>query len=127
MTTLTNSEGKVLTYTNEFIETILLQLNSSNNYYTTGDNDVLCIKIGSNKVLVLDYTHHISRDVFHKFTIYEHLFKNCDLEPIWNGTSNGYDLQSVYNGNGFIGMISDLPQGLFNDVWHNSIPIHIRR
>ena len=65
MTTLTNSEGKVLTYTNEFIETILLQLNSSNNYYTTGDNDVLCIKIGSNKVLVLDYTHHISRDVFH--------------------------------------------------------------
>ena len=30
MTTL-NSQGKVLTYTNEFIETILLQLNSSNN------------------------------------------------------------------------------------------------
>ena len=29
MTSFTNSEGKTLTYTNEFIETILLQLNSS--------------------------------------------------------------------------------------------------
>ena len=40
---LTNSEGKILNYTNEFIETILLQLNSSNNYYTTGDDDVILI------------------------------------------------------------------------------------
>ena len=50
MTTLTNSEGKVLTYTNEFIETILPQLNSSNNYYTTGDNDITFIKRGSTKI-----------------------------------------------------------------------------
>ena len=52
MTTLTNSEGKVLTYTNEVIETILLQLNSSNSYYTSGDDGILFIKIGSNRVLV---------------------------------------------------------------------------
>ena len=64
MTTLTNSEGKVLTYTNEFIETILLQLNSSNNYYTTGNDDVIFIKIGSIKVLILDYTYHINRNIF---------------------------------------------------------------
>ena len=64
MTTLTNSEGKILNYTNEFIETILLQLNLSNNYYTTGDDDILFIKIGSNKVLVLDYTYHINRTMF---------------------------------------------------------------
>ena len=56
MTTLTNSEGKVLTYTDEFIETILLQLNSSNTYYTSGDDDIIFIKIGSTKVLLLDYT-----------------------------------------------------------------------
>ena len=31
MTTLTNYEGRVLTYTNELLETVLLQLNSSNN------------------------------------------------------------------------------------------------
>ena len=31
-------------------ETILLQLNSSNNYYTTGDDDILFIKIGSNYI-----------------------------------------------------------------------------
>ena len=36
MTTLTNSESKFLTYTNEFIETILSQLNSSNNYDNWG-------------------------------------------------------------------------------------------
>ena len=57
MITLTNSEGKVLNYTNEFIEAILLQLNPSNNYYATGDNDVLFVKVGSNKVLILDYIY----------------------------------------------------------------------
>ena len=44
MTTLTNSEGKVLTYTNELVETILLQLSSSNNYYTSGDDGIIFIK-----------------------------------------------------------------------------------
>ena len=44
MTTLTNSGGKVLTYTDEFIETIVLQLNPSSNYYTTGDDDIIFIE-----------------------------------------------------------------------------------
>ena len=64
MTTLTNSEGKALTCTNELIETILLHLNSSNNYYTTGDDDIIFIKIGSTKVLLSDYTYHINRIIF---------------------------------------------------------------
>ena len=63
MATLTNSEGKVLTYTNELIETILLQLNLNNNYYTTGDADIIFIKIGSIKVLLLDHTCHINRNI----------------------------------------------------------------
>ena len=50
MTTLTNSQGKVLTNTNEFIETMLLHLNSGNNCYTSGDDDIICIKIGSTKI-----------------------------------------------------------------------------
>ena len=79
ITTLTNSEGIIFTYTNEFIETILLQLNSSNNYYTTGDDDVLFIKIGSNKVLVLDYTYHINRNIFQNYTTNEDLVNNYDL------------------------------------------------
>ena len=37
MTTFTNSEGLVITHTNACFETILLQLNSSNNYYTSGE------------------------------------------------------------------------------------------
>ena len=101
MTALTNSEGKVLTHTNELIETILLQLNSSNNYYTSGDDDILFIQIGSNKVLILDYTHHINRNIFQNFTINENSLNNFDLEFILNNTSNEYDLQSVYNCNGF--------------------------
>ena len=110
MATLTNSEGKIVTCTNEFIETILSQLNSSNNYYTTGDNDVLFIKIGSNKVLILDYTYHINRNIFQNYTINVDLVNNYGLEFILNNTPNEYDLQSVYNGNGFLGINSDLPQ-----------------
>ena len=64
MTSFTNSEGNILNYTNEFIETILLQLNSSNNYYTTGDNEIIFIKIGYTKLLILDYTYHINRNIF---------------------------------------------------------------
>ena len=71
MTTLTNSEGKVLTYTNEFIETILLQLNPSNNYYASGDDDIIFIKIGSTKFSLLDYTYHINRITFQNYTINE--------------------------------------------------------
>ena len=68
MITLTNSEGKVINYTNGFLETILLQLNSSNNYYTTGDDEIICIKTRSNKILVLDYTYHINRNIFQNYT-----------------------------------------------------------
>ena len=79
MTTLTNSEGKVLTYTNELIETILLQLNSSNNYYTTGDDDIIFIKIGSTKVLLLDHTYHINRTIFQNYDINDNLINNYGL------------------------------------------------
>ena len=38
------------------------------------------------------------------------MINNCDLEFVPNGTSNEYDLQSVFKGSGFIGMISILSQ-----------------
>ena len=103
MTTLTNSEGKVLTYTNELIETILLQLHSSNNYYTSGDDDILFIKKGSNKVLVLDYTYHINRNIFQNYKINENTIIDYVLKLTLNNTGNEYTLQGVYNANGFIG------------------------
>ena len=37
---------------------------------------------------------------------------NCGLELILNNNSNEYDLQSVYNGNGFLGIITSLQQVL---------------
>ena len=73
MTTFTNSEGRVLTYTNELWETILLQLNSSNNYYTSGEHDIIFIKIGSNTILTLDYTYHININIFQNYMINENL------------------------------------------------------
>ena len=79
MTTLTNNEGNILTYTNEFVETILLQLNSSNNYYTSGNDNILFIKIGSTKVLLLDYTYHINRNIFQNYTINENIINNYGL------------------------------------------------
>ena len=119
MTTLTNSEGKILNYTNEFIETILLQLNSSNNYYTTGDDYAIFIKIGSTNISLLDYTYHINRNIFQNHTINENL-NNYDLEFILNNTSNEYDLQSVYNGNSYIGIITELSQ-VFLAIYDTSI------
>ena len=110
MTTLTNSEGKLLTYTNELVETISLQLSSSSNYYTSGEHDIIFIEIGSNNTLILDYTYFINRYVFQNYTINENKVNNCDLEFILHGTSNEYDLQSIYNANGFIGIITELQQ-----------------
>ena len=116
MATLTNSEGKILNYTNEFIETILLQLNSSNNYYTTGDDDILFIKIGSKKVLVLDYTYHINKNMFlQNYTISGNTINDYNLEFISNNTSNVYTVQGVYTANGFIGSVTELPN-IFSDI-----------
>ena len=108
MTTLTNSEGNVLTYTNELIETILLQLNSSNNYYTTGDDDITFIKIGSNKILLPGYTYHINRNIFQNFTINGNTINAYGSGFILNGTSNAYTLQGVYNANPYIGSTTEL-------------------
>ena len=79
MTTLTNSQGKALTYTNELIETVLLQLNPSNNYHTTGNDDILFIKIGSNKLVLLDYIYHIHRTTFQNYTVNENLINIYSL------------------------------------------------
>ena len=79
MTTLTNRDGTVLTCTNEFIETILSQLNSSNNHYTTGDDDIIFIKIGYNKVLVLYYTYHLKRNILQNYTMHKIMINGYNL------------------------------------------------
>ena len=110
MTSLTNSQGKILNYTNELIETILLQLSSSNNYYTNGNDEVIFIKIGSTKVSLLYYTYHIIRTIFQNYTIHENIINKYGLEFILNDTSNEYTFQGVYNANSCIGSIADLSQ-----------------
>ena len=109
MTTFTNSEGRVLTFTNELLETMLLQLNSSNNYYTPGEHDIISfIKIGSNTLL--DHTYHINRNILQNYTINWNLINNYDLCFILYWTSNEYDLQAIYKCNGLIGIITELSQ-----------------
>ena len=41
MTTFANAEGLVITYTNECLIMILLRMNSSNNYYTPGEHEII--------------------------------------------------------------------------------------
>ena len=85
-------------------------MNSSNNYHTSGKHDIIFIKIGSNKTLVLDYTYFTNNNIVQNHTINEQIINNYDLEFILNGTSNGYDLQSVYNANSYRGTITSLQQ-----------------
>ena len=83
MTTLTNSEGKLLTSTNGFIETILLQLNSSRNYYTSGGDDIIFMKIGYNKVFILDYTYHVNRNISQNCSVNEYTINDYNLEFVF--------------------------------------------
>ena len=108
MTTFSNSEGSVITHTNGFLETILLTLISSNSYYTSGENDIILTKIGSNKMLLLDYTYYINRNILQNYTINELMITIQKF--FFNNTSNGYILQGVYNANSYIGAITELSQ-----------------
>ena len=100
----------LLTYTNEIVETILLQLNPSNNYYTSGDDDVLFIEIGSNSLLISDYTYHTNKNIFQNYSIHGNTINDYNFEFIFNTTSNEYTLQGVNTANGFIGSITELQQ-----------------
>ena len=61
------------------LEAVLLQLNASNTYYTSGEHATISIKIGSNKPLLLDYTYHIHMNIFQNYTIHEDTANNYDL------------------------------------------------
>ena len=87
MPILTNSEGIVLTCTNELLETISLQLNSSNSYNTTGEHNIIVIKIGSSRLRLLDHTYNININVIHNFTINEIPINGYSLELVINGTN----------------------------------------
>ena len=69
MTTFTHPEGLVITYTNKLLEAILLQLNSSNIYYTSGEHGIRFVKISSNSIWILGYTYFINRNIFQNYTI----------------------------------------------------------
>ena len=85
-------------------------MNSSNNYYTSCEHDVMFTKIGANKTSLLYYTYYINRNIAQNHTLNENRINNYDEDSIANGTSDEYDLQSVYNGNGLIGTITELSQ-----------------
>ena len=56
-------------------------------------------------------THHINRNIFlQSYALNENLVSSYGLEFILNNTSNEHDLQSAYNGNGFLGIIASLQQ-----------------
>ena len=69
---------------------------------------MLYLLIGSTKVLLLDYTYHINRNIFQNYTINENTINDYGLEFILNNSSNEYTLQGAYNGNSYIGSINAL-------------------
>ena len=71
---------------------------------------ILYLLIGSTKVLLLDYTYHINRNIFQNYTINENTINDYGLGFILNNTSNEYTQQGVYNGNSYIGTITELSQ-----------------
>ena len=52
----------------------------------------------------------MNRNRFQNYTINENTTNNSDLENSLNGTSNEYDLQSVYTGKNIVGAITELSQ-----------------
>ena len=65
----------------------------------------MLIEIGSNKILILDYTYHIKRDIIQNYTTNENTINDYNSAFILDNTSNGYTLQGVYTANGFVGSI----------------------
>ena len=96
-------------------------MNSSNNYYTSGGHGIIFIKIGSNKILILDYTYHINRKPFQNYTINENRINGYNLEFILNNTSNEYTLQGVYKANSYPGTNTSLQQVFFLAIYDTDI------
>ena len=59
-------------------------------------------------MLLLEYIYHTNKNIFQNYNINENTINAYGLEFILNNTSNEYDLQSVYNGNSYIGTVNAL-------------------
>ena len=57
---------------------------------------------------------------FQNYNTNENPINNYDLELILNSTGNEYDLQSVYNCNSYIGIITDLSQ-VFLSIYDTTV------
>ena len=65
------------------------------------------IKISSNKILFLDYTYFINRNIVQ---IVQYMKKRLMITNynLLNNTNNEYTLQDVHNANSYIGVITSL-------------------
>ena len=79
MTTIRNPEGRDLSFTSVLFKPILLQLNASNKYYTTGEHNIIFSKTGSNNLLLLDFTHPVDRNVVQYYTIHDNTINSYGL------------------------------------------------
>ena len=70
----------LITHTSEFPEAILLQLSASSIYHTSGENDIILLKVGSDEVLILVYTFHTDRHIFQNYTLNDNLINDGDSE-----------------------------------------------
>ena len=66
MTTIsfTNSLGVTITFTETELISILANLNSSNAYFTSGQNELIFISISQGKLLLVSLNDNINRKLF---------------------------------------------------------------
>ena len=65
----------------------------------------------------------MNRTIFQNYTTNKNSLNNYDFELILNNTSNEYGLQSIYNGNGSLGILTELPQ-VFLATYDTGISSH---
>ena len=85
------------------------------------------MKIGSDKILILDYTYFVNRNIFQKCTINENTINDCNLEFVLNSTSNGYTLQGAYNANSYPWHYSTPTTSIFSDIRYRCCSVFINR
>jgi len=70
MTTInfTNSKGLTIQYTNNDLDLILTELTTHNTYYTSGNNDIIYIMLGSGYLLIIDSSSTVNRKLLQSYS-----------------------------------------------------------
>jgi hypothetical protein len=101
-TTLTNSKGKVFSWSDTELNNILASLNTGDISYYRVRHDIIFIKITSNLLLIFDYTYNFNRIIFENYDIVYHSTNDYNLNFIHKITTVEYDIHNCYTNEGYL-------------------------